>query len=248
MSPTTQPQHPTMRHPLTGRPLQAVGVLPNGRVVWPILGGDDTVPPVERPDGVSEEEWNALGDPGRAALNREREARQTAERALAASRARPTPPKPTADGQQATPQGGQQPSGTSELDIDAIVRQAVAAAVKPFEDRESEREVQAKADAVRTAVLDAAKNRLHDASDALAHVDMTAVIDDKGVADSAKVATALDDLVAKKPHLAKPAVRQAPSGIGGGAPANQTEGEKVAAALARMQTSLNLRPAATSGN
>lgn len=33
------PTHPTLRHPLTGRPLCAVGVVA-GKTVWPILGGN----------------------------------------------------------------------------------------------------------------------------------------------------------------------------------------------------------------
>ena len=32
------PVHPFMRHPHTGARLRAVGVLPSGRIVWPILG------------------------------------------------------------------------------------------------------------------------------------------------------------------------------------------------------------------
>lgn len=39
------PVHPTRRHPLTGEPLQALGHRKDGRTIWPILGGDDTVPP-----------------------------------------------------------------------------------------------------------------------------------------------------------------------------------------------------------
>lgn len=41
-NPFTLPVHPTLVHPRTGDPLRAVGVLPNGRVVWPIMGGDGT--------------------------------------------------------------------------------------------------------------------------------------------------------------------------------------------------------------
>lgn len=209
----------------------------------PAGGGTDNPP--ERPEDVTEEEWSALGDPGKQALIRERTRRETAERNLAAARARPAPPKPAAP---AAPAGGQQdppkPKDGDQPNIAALIRQAVDAAVKPFTDREEQRAVDEAADKVRTSVLDAAKNVLHDASDALAHVDLTTVIDDNGVADPAKVKTALDDLVTRKPHLAKPAhqQRQAPPGIGGGAPANATEGEKVAAALARMQKSVNLRP------
>ena len=72
--------HPSKRHPLTGALLEAVGVLPNGKVIWPILGGDDSNPPVERPEGVTEEEWEALGDPGKRAIVRERERAEKAER------------------------------------------------------------------------------------------------------------------------------------------------------------------------
>lgn len=43
------PVHPSRRHPLTGEPIQAVWVRPDGRVMWPMLGGDDTVEPA--PEG-----------------------------------------------------------------------------------------------------------------------------------------------------------------------------------------------------
>jgi hypothetical protein len=46
MSKRALPKHPTMRYPaqhrLAGLALEAVGVLPNGRPVWPIMGGDGT--------------------------------------------------------------------------------------------------------------------------------------------------------------------------------------------------------------
>lgn len=45
------PIHPTKRHPLTGEPLEAIWVTPRGRVCWPIMGGDDTVPPADPPPG-----------------------------------------------------------------------------------------------------------------------------------------------------------------------------------------------------
>jgi hypothetical protein len=36
-------------HPLTGERIEPIWVAPNGRVFWPILGGDDTVPPADPP-------------------------------------------------------------------------------------------------------------------------------------------------------------------------------------------------------
>lgn len=38
------PVHPILRHPLTGRPLIAAGVLSSGRVVWPIMGASEAPP------------------------------------------------------------------------------------------------------------------------------------------------------------------------------------------------------------
>lgn len=204
-------------------------------------------PPADRPEGVSEEEWNALGDPGRSALVRERAARTAAERALAAATApRPAPPKkdppPPADPPKTDP------PKTGEVDIAAIVKQAVDAAIQPFAEREQARAVDEAANKVRSAVIDAAKAKLHDPTDAVANIDLTTVITEHGEADPTKVAKALEDLLVAKPHLAKSTLLVAPPGIGGGAPANATEGEKVAAALARMQKSVNLRPPAQTGS
>ena len=40
------PLHPSRRHPLTGEALRAIALHPKtGDPVWPIMGGDDTVPP-----------------------------------------------------------------------------------------------------------------------------------------------------------------------------------------------------------
>lgn len=246
MSHTPLPTHPTRKHPHTGLALQAVGFRRSGAPISPILGASPDDPPaptnppeVQRPDGVTEEEWTALGDPGRAAIVREREARQAAERQLAAARARPAPPKP-ADPPKPQPADPAKPSDAP--DFAALIKEAVAAAVKPFEDRETERGVQEAAEKVQKTVADAAKDLLHDATDALTNIDLTTVVNDQGQADADKVKTALDDLIKRKPHLAKPqAERIAPPGIGGGAPAGTTEGDKVKAVLADMQKATGVR-------
>lgn len=250
-----------MTHPLIPtRPAEiTLDTLPDLFAHWRARAGDTTMsvtppepePPAdpaapERPEGVSEAEWTALGDPGRTALNREREARQAAERTLAATRTpKPSPPKPKPAGApKPEPKEGDQP------DFAALIEQAVNAAVKPFQDAEDGRRTQAAAEKIQTAVLDAAKTRLHDATDALAGIDLTAVVNDQGIADAAKIKTALDDLVTRKPHLAKVGTeRQAPPGIGGGAPAGATDAEKVKAVLADMQRATGVRtPAATGAN
>lgn len=218
----------------------------------PPAGQQQNTPP-ERPDGVSEVEWNALGDPGRAALTREREARQAAERALAASRARPNPPGgPAAKTPEPKPADAPkvpEPPKPGEVDVAAIVKQAVEAAVAPFREAEERRQTETAAERVRAAVLDAAKPVLHDATDALTGIDLAGVVNDQGVADTDKVKSALEDLVKRKPHLAKAPQRVAPNGIGGGGPVGATDAEKVKAVLADMQRSTGVRlPASTSTN
>jgi hypothetical protein len=208
--------------------------------------------PPERPTDIPEGDWNSLGDAGKQVIVREREARQAAERALAAARAKPAPPKKAADtppapGGQATKVEPPKPDAGGQIDIAAIVQQAVEAAVKPFADREEQRETLQAADRVQTAVLEAAKPLLHDATDALAGIDLTSVVNDQGVADPEKVKTALADLVTRKPHLAKSPERKAPIGIGGGLPAGATDAEKVKAVLADMQRATGVRIPAAPG-
>lgn len=244
MSNTTSERilHPTLRHPLTGKPLEAVGVLPSGRIVWPMMGGDPSNDPPERPEGVSEEEWNALGDPGKAAIVRERTARQEAERQLAAARARPTPPPappaptPPAPPTPPTPPAPAPPAGGQQQpDIAAIVQQAVEAAVKPFKEREEQRDTQAAAQKVADEVTKAAKDLLHDPDDALTGINLTLVVNDQGQYDPVKGKAEIDALIARKPHLAKSGQRFAPPGIGGGAPAQLSDADKVKNVLADMQ-------------
>lgn len=239
------PVHPTKRHPLTGLPLTAVGLRRDGRPVWPILGASPDDPNAgngepQRPEGIAEEEWTALGDPGKRAIVRERERADTAERSLAAARQRPVPPKsPEAP---KPPEGGAKPG--EQPDFAALIQQAVSEAVKPFQQAEEQRQTQEAAAKVQQSVVEAAQARLHDATDALTNIDLTTVVNDQGAVDPAKVKTALDDLVTRKPHLAKVGERLAPPGIGGGAPASATDGEKVKAVLADMQRATGVRPPA----
>jgi hypothetical protein len=145
---------PRRRHPLTGRPIVPVGYRKNGRPIMPILGGSEPpnqptpapappapspTPPAapEKPDGVTDAEWAALGDPGKSALVRERQRAQAAETALAAARAgQPQPPKPAPPKPADPPPKG--PDG--QPDIAAMIQQAVQAAVNPLLERDATRE------------------------------------------------------------------------------------------------------------
>lgn len=231
-------------HPLTGEPIRAIGFRPDGRPLWPIMGGDPSNDPPERPEDVSEEEWEALGDPGKQAIVRVRVERDQArsekaeaERKLKAPHARPTPPKTE------PPKPPKPPASTTtgdQPDLAALIKDAVDAAVKPFAEAEQRRADEAAASKVRTAVLDAAKAKMQDATDAL-QIDLASVLDDNGAADPSKVAKAIDDLLAAKPHLAKSDTRYAPPGIGGGAPAGGDTKDRVAGILSQMQRSTGVR-------
>lgn len=213
-----------------------------------------------RPDGVSETEWSALGDHGKVALTREREARRQAESELAAARARPTPPPgvtaapvtpaaPTAPAlQQQAP--AQQQTGQAP-DIAAIVQQAVAAAIAPFQERDQQREAAQAADAIRTAVTKKATDLLHDANDALVNVDLTTITDGNGRPDPAKIDAALQKLVTDKPYLAKPTdgrrfaaspAAGATAAPGGAAAGARPLEDRVKDNLAAMNGALGLKP------
>lgn len=188
-------------HPITGAPLLPVGYRKNGRPIYPILGAAETdivAPPSdERPEGVSDAEWAALGDPGKAALVRERQARTAAEQALAAARGA-TPPKP------AQPKPVEQVKGTDgQSDIAALVAAAVQQAIGPLQETLAQRDAEAAAQVIRSAVATAAAERFHDATDALAQLDLASLTDGNARPDPAKITDALDELLARKPHLGK---------------------------------------------
>ncbi|WP_232676690.1 hypothetical protein [Nocardioides sp. R-C-SC26] len=204
-----------------------------------------------RPEDITEDVWDSLGDPGRAAIVREREARVEAERKLAATRARPTPPKPTpTPGPTSTPPAPTPtPAATGDApDLAKLVADAVAAAVKPFEERETQRTATEAAEKIRAAVVTAAGERFHSAEDVLAHIDLTTVTDGNGKADGAKITAAIDKVIEDKPYLAKPIDprrhAQPGAGAGGAAPAQATDSQ-VQAILAQMNTHQRIRPPAT---
>lgn len=205
------------------------------------MEGEEPQPP-EQPDGVSDEEWSALGDPGKRAIVRERERASKAEADLAAARAVPTKPKPAPPKQQPAGAGDEKPADPS--DVAAIVAQAVAAALKPFEEREQAREVEQAASLVVTKVTESAKGRLHDPSDALAHIDLATLVDESGRPDGTKITAALDSLVQAKPHLAKVVDdrrRPAPGTPVGGAAPTVSMDERVKATLSKMQAAAGVK-------
>ena len=203
-------------------------------------------PALNRPDGITDEEWNALSDPGKAALVRERDARSAAERQLAAYRqTQPTPPAQPPAEPPAPAAPVVDPSAPMNADaIAAIVQQSVAAALKPIQDAEAARTAAAAQQALTLAVTEASRPKFLDPSDVLADIgaNQVALVDDTGTPDHSKITAALDDLAKRKPHLLKPGQRQAPAGLGAGAPTpSNQEGERVNESLKRMQAATGAR-------
>ena len=193
-----------------------------------------------QPDGVSDSDWAALGDPGKRAIVRERERATTAERDLAALRAtlRPKPTPPPAPPKQDDP-----PVTPKADDIAALISAAVEAAIAPLRQEREHDAAEASARRVVESVSKQAEGRFIDPSDALG-IDMAGIVDDQGQADVAKVTAALDALLRAKPHLAKPATddrrRPGADAMLGGTPTTP-EADRVKSALARMQSATGVK-------
>lgn len=184
---------------------------------------------VQRPDGVSDAEWSALGDPGKTALVRERARATAAEQALARAAKPPIPP-PAKEGEQP--------------DIAALINAGIAQAIAPLLDRDAQREAIQAAEKIRNSVTTAATERFHDATDALAQVDLTTLTDGVGLPDQAKITAALDEILKRKPHLGRAVDdrrRAAPGGAVGGTGASASLDDRVKASLARMQAATNVK-------
>lgn len=190
----------------------------------------------ERPSGVSEEEWDALGDPGKRAIVRERERAERAERALVTAR--------SAERIGLTPDPAESQQGGEKIDIADVIAQAVAAAVAPFEQERTQRRQSEEQALITDAIRKAAEPRFHDAQDALLRVDATTVVGADGQPDPTKITAALDGLMAASPHLAKPVDTRRhydPSNPVGGTQPPADAAEKVKEALDRMKAATGIK-------
>jgi hypothetical protein len=190
-------------HPLTG--LTALGVLPSGRIVWPVLGaapdeGDDA----DDDDGAEGEDDagdgqddDGLGDKGREALAKERKARREADKARKAAEAELAALKAQAAGKKdddgATPDAEQIRRDADKTASDKANRRILAAELKA-----------------------AAAGKLADPSDAAAFIDLSQFeAGDDGEFDADEISEAISDLIKRKPHLAAKAQGFQGSGDGG---------------------------------
>ena len=179
-------------HPVTG--LLALGVMPSGRIVWPVLGaapGDDDADDVDAGDGDAGDggtgdagDGDGLGDKGREALAKERKARRDAERERKALRA-------------------ELDELEAQIAAGAQQDQAQQDAEKARRDAEATANAKANARILAAEVRAAAAGQLADPSDAARYLDMSEfeVVDD-GSVDSDAITGAISDLIKRKPYLA----------------------------------------------
>lgn len=158
------------------------------------------------PEGVTAEEWQSLGDPGKAALRRERQARDDLQRQLAEARRPPTPPAPQLPVPQPPPAQPPAPAGKdtpvfSEL-IAQAVSQAVQQAVAPLQQRFAQDDQARAQQAFDAALGERAGAVLADVRDA-ALLDRASLVDGAGNPDPARIDAALRQLVTDRPHLAR---------------------------------------------
>lgn len=187
-------------HPLTG--LTALGVLPSGRIVWPVLGaapedGDDTDDDDGTGDsGDDDQDGDDLGDAGKKALKAERDARRAETKARKAAEAKLAALE-AKDGKK-----------------DGDATQAAADQAR----RDAEAAVNAKANAriLAAEVRAAAAGKLADPSDAARYLDLSEFeVGDDGSVDADAISEAISDLIKKKPYLAAKATGFQGTGDGG---------------------------------
>lgn len=200
--------HPNLLHPLTGQPLQAVGVV-NGRTIWPIMGGDGT--DADANDGASDdgatdgaEDSGDVADKADDTANRmlidERTGRKAAESLLAEltgkskSEIRRLLKDPTSAREAFAAKSDDGDAGSEPVDADKIRREAEQAATEKANARLVRAEVRALAAESFTNPTDALHNL---------NLDEFEVDEDGELEDAAAVKKALADVLAKNPHYAK---------------------------------------------
>jgi|GEM_PF-3022629 len=140
----------------------------------------------DKPDDVSDEEWSALGDPGKQALVRTKESAKQARQKAADEAARAAALQAQID----------ELKNASESDTEKLVREATEQATKNVTK-------QANARIISAEVRAQAAGKLADPADAIKFLDLTKFeADDTGAVDEAAISAAIDQLVESKPYLA----------------------------------------------
>jgi hypothetical protein len=177
-------------HPLTR--LRALGVLPSGRIIWPVLGaaeddgtGDDQGTENEDAGGSGDQEDGSgaeqLGDAGKRAITRERAARKKAQDDLRQAEAKLK----------------------QYTDKDTTAAERLAELERTSGDRITGLTGRVAAAEIRARAAEG----FADPADAVAFLDAGSYVDDDGEIDIEKIGADLADLLKRKPHLAKQGAR-----------------------------------------
>lgn len=226
-------------HRFTGLP--ALGVLPSGRIVWPVLGaaeGDgDAGADGDAGDGGTGAgdgdggggDGDGLGDAGRAALDKERKARRDAEKSRKAAEAELAALK------------AQQAASTQQ-------DEAQQAAEKTRRDAETAAVAKANERILKAEIRAAAAGKLTDPADALAHLDLTQFeVGEDGSVDENEITEAISDLIKRKPYLAAKANGFQGSGDGGAAGRSGGTPKQLAGADLKTMSSAQIAEARAQG-
>lgn len=211
---TALPIHPTLLHPLTGQPLQAIGLRRNGNPIWPIMGGDGTGDDANDAAGDSGGDGkdsgdgdagkgdddgktdgaDALGDAGKKALDTMKAERKAARDSAASEKARADALQAKLDGKEAEHEAAVQKAANDKAAID-----------------------KANGRILRSEIKAAAKGVLADPADAYKFLDLDKFeVSEDGEVDDDAISDALEDLISKKPYLAVQDGKRFQGGADGG--------------------------------
>ena len=219
-------EHVLPVHPATG--LTALAVLPSGRIVWPVMGGDGTG---DGNDGQGDGGQGDGGDGGDPGADGDQGGEADAG---------------TDEGQvdgEGDPEGADQLGDAGKKALDATkakwkserdkrreLEQKLAEATKPKGEGDEPTAEQIRADAeqaatakanrriVRAELKAAATGKLADPSDVNAFVDLDQFeVDGDGEPDAEEITEAITDLLTRKPHLAAGGAKRFQGGGDGGA-------------------------------
>lgn len=178
-------------HPSTG--VTALGVLPSGRIVWPVLGASEDDDPEDPKDDPDAPEGDPAGPEGKPEDDPDDEEDKPlgpkGERALQAEKTRRR----------------EETRKRRELEAELAELRKGDGNDAEKSKREAEQAATAKVNAriLRSEIRAAAAGKLSDPKDALKLLDLDQFeVDADGEVDEAEIADAIEDLLKRKPYLA----------------------------------------------
>lgn len=200
-------------------------------------GGNDTTPP----QGVSADVWNALGDPGKSALRKERKRATEAEKNNAALQKQVEQLQTQIDDMKNSDgnKNGSNNNGGNNGDnpaanLEELIAKAVTSATKPLIEAAKNKEMD-------EAII-AAASEFYNPKDVLLLIDRKKITDSAGEIDKELLQSNIEEIAKQRPYLLKP-VQRGQSTFLGGKNSAPTVKERTEQALQRMQqaTGLHMR-------